>query len=187
MSSLIQYINGISPLDKEACDDLLKDFKIKTFNKHDFLLRSGEVCKYFYFVEDGLVKSFSDNNDKEFIMAFFQENMMFTELNSYLAQRPSKYMLMTLERTTVKYIHKDSIERLCNRHHCIETLVRKLFTITSVCFMKRISEMLEENAKERYSKFISDYPDLLQRISLGDLANYLGITQVSLSRIRATK
>ncbi|OPZ15087.1 MAG: hypothetical protein BWZ05_02293 [Bacteroidetes bacterium ADurb.BinA245] len=53
--------------------------------------------------------------------------------------------------------------------------------------MKRISEMLEENATERYNHFLQDNGFLLQRISLGDLANYLGITQVSLSRIRASK
>lgn len=187
MSDFIKYINGISQIDRKANDDLLNDLKTKTFNKNDFLLRSDEVCRSFYFMEKGLTKSFFYNNDKEFIMAFFQENMMFTELNSYLAQRPSKYMLIALEKTTVSYLHQKSIEKLCNRHHCIETLVRKLFTMTSVCFMERISEMLEENATERYNKFINNYPSLLQRISLGDLANYIGITQVSLSRIRANK
>ena len=96
-------------------------------------------------------------------------------------------MLLALEKTTVSYIHRDTIERLCNSHHSIEKAVRKLFTITSACFMERISEMLEENAKERYNNFINDYPSLVQRISLGDLANYIGITQVSLSRIRATR
>lgn len=180
-------MNGISQIHREASDDLLNDFKTKTFNKNDFLLKSDEVCKYFYFIEEGLTKSFSYNNDKEFIMAFFQENMMFTELSSYMAQTPSKYMLIALEKTTVTCIHRESIEKLCNRHHCIETLVRKLFAMTSVCFMERISEMLEENAKERYDSFISNHPNLLQRISLGDLANYIGITQVSLSRIRANK
>jgi len=187
VENLIRYLNGISQLEQEASDDLLKDFKTKTFNKNDFLLKPQEVCKYFYFVENGLTKSFSYNKNQEFIMAFFQENMMFTELTSYLAQKPSKYILIALEKTTIKYIHKDAIERHCKRHHCIETLVRKLFTITSVCFMNRISEMLEENATERYNNFIDKYPDLLQRISLGDLANYIGITQVSLSRIRANK
>jgi CRP-like cAMP-binding protein len=187
MNNLLAYLNGISELEPEASDDLLKDFKTKTFNKNDFLLKPDEVCRYFYFVENGLTKSFSYNKNQEFIMAFFQENMMFTELTSYLAQKPSKYILVALEKTTVKYIHKDAIERHCNRHHSIETLVRKLFTITSVCFMDRISEMLEENAKERYNNFLKKYPDLLQRISLGDLANYIGITQVSLSRIRAAR
>jgi CRP-like cAMP-binding protein len=187
MYDFIQYINGISRLDNEAVDDLLKDLKSKTFNKNDFLLRSDEVCKYFYFIEEGLIKSFFYNKDKEFIMAFFQENMMFTELNSYLTQKPSKYMLIALEKTTIKYIHQEAIEKLCKKHHSVETMVRKLFTMTSVCFMDRISEMLEENAKERYDHFINSYPNLLQRISLGDLANYIGITQVSLSRIRAKK
>ena len=187
MNNLIRYLNGISQLDQEASDDLVKDFKTKTFNKNDFLLKPGEVCKYFYFVETGLVKSFSYNKNQESVTAFFQETMMFTELTSYLAQKPSKYVLIALEKTTVQYIHKEAIERLCKRHHCIEALVRKLFTITSACFMSRISEMLEENAKERYNNFINKYPDLTQRISLGDLANYIGITQVSLSRIRAAR
>ena len=120
-------------------------------------------------------------------MAFYQEHMLFTELNSYLSQKPSKHMLIALEPATVQYIHRDAIEKLCKQHHSIETLLRKLFTITSVCFMDRISEMLEENAKERYANFVRDYPTLLQRISLGDLANYIGITQVSLSRIRAAR
>ena len=53
--------------------------------------------------------------------------------------------------------------------------------------MGRISEMLEENATERYNHFVTHNSDLLPRISLGELAGYLGITQVSLSRIRAQK
>ena len=187
MNALTQYINEISQLDREATNDLLNDFKTQTLGKNDFLLRPGEVCKYFYFIEKGLVKSFSVNENKEFIMAFFEENMMFTELDSYQAQKPSKYMLVTLEETSVQYIHKEAIERHCKKHHSIETLIRKLFAMTSACFMQRISEMLEENAKERYNKFIDNYPGLLQRISLGDLAKYVGITQVSLSRIRAAK
>jgi hypothetical protein len=53
--------------------------------------------------------------------------------------------------------------------------------------MKRISEMLEENATTRYRLFVQERGPMLQRISLGDLAAYLGITQVSLSRIRASQ
>ena len=69
----------------------------------------------------------------------------------------------------------------------METAFRKLLSIATINMMKRISEMLEENATKRYNHFLKDNSQLLQRISLGDLANYLGITQVSLSRIRANK
>ena len=112
---------------------------------------------------------------------------MFTELSSYLTDRPSKYMLLVLETTTVHYIQKDEIQKLCKKHHCIETLFSKLFSFASIGMMKRLSEMLEEQGKERYKNLINDNPSLFQRISLGDTANYLGITQVSLSRIRAGK
>jgi CRP-like cAMP-binding protein len=187
MNDIVNYLNEISPLGKNASDDFIKEVKTKILAKDEFLLKPGQVCKYFYYLEKGLVKSYSFNNDKEFIMAFYQEQMLFTELSSYLSQKPSKHMLVTLEAATVQYIHREAIEKLCKQYHSIETLLRKLFTITSVCFMDRISEMLEENAKERYTNFVNDYPTLLQRISLGDLANYIGITQVSLSRIRAAR
>jgi CRP-like cAMP-binding protein len=84
-------------------------------------------------------------------------------------------------------ILKTDIEVLCRKHHCIETLFRKLFSFASIGMMKRISEMLEDNATERYGIFLSENGGLLQRISLGDLSSYLGITQVSLSRIRSGK
>ena len=187
MSDILAYLNSISTIDKNASDDFVNALKSKSIKKNELLLRSDEICKHLYYMEEGLVKSFSFNNDKEFIMAFYQENMLFTELSSYLSQRPSKYMLLALENSTVKYIHRDALELISKKHHCFETLLRKLFTITSACFMDRISEMLEEDGKERYANFVNDHPSLLQRISLGDLANYIGITQVSLSRIRAAK
>lgn len=187
MNDLIQYAKDISHIDEMAENDLLAEIKTKTFDRNEYLLKPDEVCKYFYFIEEGLVKSFSHNRDKEFIMAFFQENMMFTELSSYLARTPSKYMIVALEKTTVSYIHQNAIERLSKKHHCIETWTRKLYAMTSVCFMDRISEMLEEDAKERYDKFINNYPSLVQRITLSDLASYIGINRVSLSRIRAAR
>jgi len=140
-----------------------------------------------YFIKHGLTKLFFHKEDKEFIMTFFRENMMFTELNGYLTHKPSKYMIVALETTSILYAHHDDIEKLCKEHHCIETLFRRLFSVASINMMKRITEMLEENATTRYGHFLAEHNDLLQRISLGDLANYLGITQVSLSRIRASR
>jgi CRP-like cAMP-binding protein len=187
MTEISEYINRVAPLDNEASDDFLKAFEIKTFKKGDLILKADQVSKYYYFIKSGLTKSHFYKDDKEFIMTFFKENMMFTEINSYLTQRPSKYMLMALEDTTVYAIKKEDINTLCQKHHCIETLFSKLFSFATLGMMKRISEMLEENATERYNIFVNENNGLLQRISLGDLANYLGITQVSLSRIRGSK
>lgn len=185
MNEIIEYTNRISPLTKEAGEDFLQAFEMKTFPKGSFLKSENQQCKHYFLIISGLTKSFFYRDDKEFIMTFFREGMLFTEFNSYLTERPSKYMLIALEDTLVYAIRKDDIITLCNQHHCIETLFSKLFSFTALNMMKRITEMLEENATTRYNKFINENNGLLQRISLGDLAQYLGITQVSLSRIRA--
>lgn len=61
MSDFIKHMNGISEIHNEASNDLLNVCNTKTFNKNDFLLKSGEVCKYLYFLDEGLIKSFFYN------------------------------------------------------------------------------------------------------------------------------
>ncbi|SHI30016.1 cAMP-binding domain of CRP or a regulatory subunit of cAMP-dependent protein kinases [Hymenobacter daecheongensis DSM 21074] len=185
MHPVLAYTDRIVKLDPPARDELLQAFVRQEFPKGTCLLRAGQVSQHYHFIEQGLVKSSFYKEDKEFIMTFFKETILFTEINSYLTSAPSKYQLLALEPTTVYSIARPDIERLCHRHHAVETLFRQLLAFASVGMMKRISEMLEENATTRYQLFVQEKAPLLQRISLGDLAAYLGITQVSLSRIRA--
>jgi len=187
MDDFFEFCNQLSHLDERATKDLTEVVFSKDYQKSDFLLKEGEVCKYLYFINQGLVKTFFYKCDKEFIMRFFTEETMFTVLDSYVNKAPSSFMVMALEPTTVTCISNSDMEKLCQQHHCIETFFRKLISIAALNMMKRISEMLDENATESYNHFIEENGQLLQRISLGDLANYLGITQVSLSRIRAKK
>ncbi|WP_093668755.1 Crp/Fnr family transcriptional regulator [Tenacibaculum sp. MAR_2009_124] len=99
--------------------------------------------------------------------------------------KKSKYKLIAIENTSLIQISITEFELLCKHHHAIETFYRKFMTMANKNMMERISEMLEEEAKNRYENFMKNFPFLMQRVSLGDLSNYLGITQVSLSRIRA--
>jgi CRP-like cAMP-binding protein len=187
MPDFIQCCHQLSPLDTAATDDLQSVLKTKSFQKGDYLLKSGGICRHLYFIDEGLTKTFFYKSDKEFIMRFFPENALFTVLDSYIMQIPSTFMIMALEPTMVTYIDKEEMDKLCQKHHCVETFFRKLVSIATINMMKRISEMLEDNATERYNNFVAENNHLLRRISLGDLACYLGITQVSLSRIRAKK
>lgn len=181
------YINRISPLDTPAMEEIIKYTNIEEYQKGDYILKSEKICNHCYFIKSGLVKLFFRKEEKEFIMTFFKENRMFNEISSYVTQQPSKYMIVALENTIVYSIHKKHIDSLSKTFHSVETLFSKLYAFATLGMMKRVSEMLEENATERYSIFIRENGELLQRISLGDLSSYLGISQVSLSRIRAKK
>ncbi|RYD69661.1 MAG: Crp/Fnr family transcriptional regulator, partial [Sphingobacteriales bacterium] len=145
------------------------------------------VCRYVYFINSGLVKTGFESKDRTFIMRFFAEGDMFTVLDSYLNQQFSTYKVEALENTLVTRISRTEMDKLCVRFHPIETFFRKLISMASINMMARIGEILEERASVRYENFLKQNPSLIQRISLGDLASYLGITQVSLSRIRAGK
>lgn len=187
MDQLIAYLNRFSPLEEIALQEFVESAKRKTYKKDDVILRNGETCPYIYFVCEGLIKSSLPGDEKEFIMRFFYENIMFSVFDSFFSQTPSNYSLVALEPTTVMTIRHDVMDRLCKRHHSIETFFRKLVSVAATKMMKRISEMLEDNATDRYHEFVAENSAIIQRISLGDLSKYLGITQQSLSRIRASR
>lgn len=187
MADFLQFCNQFSPLTDEATDELFKNIKTKTVQKGEYLLKTGEVCRHLFFINEGLAKLFFSKDGKEFINVFGMENRLFSAFESYLTQTPSNFMLIALEQTTVTLLSYNEMEKLCKKHHCMETFFRKLVSIAATKMTRRISEMLEENATKRYNQFVKENNAILQRISLGDLASYLGITQQSLSRIRAKK
>jgi CRP/FNR family transcriptional regulator, anaerobic regulatory protein len=187
MADFLQFCNQFSPLENEAAEELFQNLTIKTFQKGEFLLQPGKVCRHLFFINEGLAKMYFISDDKEFTMRFFSENILFTAFASYLTQTPSNYIIMALEPTTVTLVRHNNMEELCKKYHCMETFFRKLVSIATVKMTKRISEMLEKNATTNYNLFVKENGQILQRISLGDLAKYLGITQQSLSRIRTQK
>ena len=184
MPGFIDYCTQRTKLDENAISDLSAAIHTKSFQKRGQLLQEERVCRTLFFIDEGLTKTSSMKDGKEFIMRFFPEGEMFTVLDSYLSDKPSNFIVTALEPTVVTYIYKQEMEILCQKHHCIEHFFRKLLSYATLNMMKRINEMLEDDATQRYENFVRENPRLMQRISLGDLASYLGITQVSLSRIR---
>jgi CRP-like cAMP-binding protein len=187
MPAFLQFCQQFSPLDDKALDDLSKAATKKKYKKGQYLLNKNRTCKHLIYINKGLVKIFFMDGEKEFVMRFFAENVMFSVFESYLTQTPSKFMLIALEDTTVTLIPYETMEDLCKKHHSMETFFRKLLSIACVKMTKRISQMLEGDAQKRYNLFVKENSTLFQRVSFGDIAKYVGITQQSLSRIRAKK
>ena len=184
MADFKQFCQQFSPLTDKAFNDLTKATTTHGYRKGQYVVKKNQVCEYLYFVDHGLMKLFFMNDDKQFVMRFFSENVMFSIFDSFISQEPSKFALIALENTTLTRVSFRSMEDLCREHHCIETFYRKLLSIATTKMGKRIKEMLEADSTLRYNRFMKENKDIVQRISLSDVANYLGITQQSLSRIR---
>lgn len=185
MSDFFTYCNQFTMLSQEATKDFISRFKTKSFIKGGTINKEGEICKNLYFINKGLVKHYYSNKGRFYILHFFSENSIFTVLDSFTYQTPAQFITIALEDTSTTYITYNDVEELCRKHHSFETLIRKLFSMASINEMKRLKELIDYDATERYNIFINENNHLLQRISLGDIASYLGISQVSLSRIRS--
>jgi CRP-like cAMP-binding protein len=182
-----EFVASLTFLEKEAEEALVSVLRQKSYDKGNYLLEAGTVCSRIYFIDSGLVKTFFYTDTREFIMRFFPEGSMFTVLDSFVTRQPSAYSIEALEPTELTYLDHSDLEKLCAQYHSMETFYRKLVSNAAVNMMDRISGSLEEKAQAAYHKFLKEHGKLVQRISLADLASYLGITQVSLSRIRGMK
>lgn len=187
MSDFIKYLNKFSQLSKEAEEDLLLRLKSKSFRKGQVINNEGQICKNLFFIDKGLVKHYYHHKDRVFILRFFSETNFFSVLDSFINQTPAVFITIALEDTETTAIDYSDFEELCRKHHSFETFSRKLYSKAAVVNLKRIKEMFDADATELYKEFVKENHHLLQRISLGDIASYIGISQVTLSRIRAQK
>ncbi len=187
MNELLNHINQISPVTEDVSIDILKCIKTKTFVKGDLIHSIGNVCRHLFFIKSGLVKHFYYHKGSQFVFRFFEENDFFVATDSFLNNLPAEYSSVALENCEIIYFEYCDFEQLCQQHHCFETFARKFASIIAYTAISNLKGLLYLDATARYEKFLKEYGHLQQRISLGDTAAYLGISQVSLSRIRAKK
>jgi CRP-like cAMP-binding protein len=187
MKNFINQFQEFSLLDDAAKLDLISVARLHHFKKGEVIHPVGNVCRHLYFVNKGLVKIFSFKGGKEFIMRFFSESQIFSVFDSFLTKTPANFTIFALEDSSVTLISYNEMETLSRKHPALDIFFRKVISDTSVRKTKRIQEMLLEDSTWRYQDFIEKNKHLVHRISLGDVAKYLGITQQSLSRIRSQK
>lgn len=185
MKDIMHECDEVALLSDPAKNDLNAVIRMQKFDKGEYILSEGEICRHIYFVNTGLVKVFSFKSGKEFIMRFFSSAQLFSIFDSYFSRSPSSFTIMALEDTVVSLINYDDLTNLGSKHHSIESFLRKITSDTTVRMTRRVHEMLEDDATKRYQNFVHENKRIIQRISLGDISRYLGITQQSLSRIRS--
>lgn len=187
MIDFIKQADLISPISNEAKDDLLNNLKKKKFEKGKMINQKGKISRRLYLIESGLIKHYYYHNGNQFILIFFCDKRFVTISDSFLKNAPADYSTIALEDTTLIYLEYEDLENLCSTHHSFERFIRIVISNMSIMSIERLKTMLHSNATERYHNFISEYAHLQQRISLGDTASFLGMSQVSLSRLRARK
>jgi len=185
MKNINNYLAKVLNVPLERVNMCSLHYEAKKVQKNQFLLQYGEICRYIYFVEKGLLKMYSiDKNGKEHIIQFAPESWLISDRSSLYFNEKSVYYIEAVEDSEILMLPPDFINKITegfpNSLEQSDILLQK--HIKSL--QDRINSLLAETAEERYMKFITMYPDLLLRVPQWMIASYLGITPESLSRVR---
>lgn len=187
MSPFVNSLSRIHPLSTETMGNLTSILKRKLFRKGDTLVRIGQVPEYFYFIERGLARVYYKRKGKDITDYFAIDNQAIGALPSLFSGQPSHKAIEVLEDSAVIYFSYAAFDKLCEQHHDLERAARKMAIIGILQGQQRIESIRFLSAKERYEELEKLYPGITNRAPLKHIASYLGITQVSISRIRAGK
>lgn len=153
-------------------------------SKHDRLHIEGKVCNHLFLIKNGIARAFYYKDGQDITAHFAPEETMITAIDSFIQRKRSRYSIELLESAEIVSISHKDLHDLLAREPKHEKLVRLYLQDIYVELQQRLEDILFHTAKERYEKLIEKNPNLLQRVNLGYIASYLGVTQETLSRIR---
>ena len=187
MEALFQYFKKFNPLSKEAERAIAEISSSITIKKNQDLQPIGHTCKTIYFIKKGLARIYYYMDGIDITEGFFFENSIIARVESLFTGKPSRKAIQILEDAEIIAINANGLFKLYDRFPEIERLFRKIFEAAYVDTVNRIEGIQFHTADERYKALLKEAPNVLQKIPLKYVASYLGITQVSLSRIRGMK
>ncbi len=159
-------------------------FQPKRYAKGEHLLVAGEVCRYIYFIESGLVRYYLHNGGKEQTYYFNKEGEFVCDYQSFVPQAPTKINIQALEATQVCRVSAEGIQQFYREVSQGEKFGRIAIEQLFVNVLSQVISLYTDTPDQRYLKFLVAYPDLVQRIPQYYIASYVGVKPLSLSRIR---
>ena len=184
MHQLRQHIEQIVQLTNEEFAQVQKNFTLKKVRKHQYLLHEGDDAKYEFLVLSGVYKVFYvDEQGKEYIVQFAQENWWMSDYQAFFKQQKASMFIECIEAGEVLYAPLEAREQLSANIHKMEHFFRVKLTNGYVALQERIKLLLSSTPQQRYEAFSKMYPQLLQRISKKLIAEYLGVSRETLSRL----
>ncbi len=165
--------------------ELVDQFTLAKFSKKEVILKAGDFSDSVYFIYKGLVRIYYVKEEKEITNWFIKEDMIFAATYSLLTKAPNYSSYQALEDTYVLTLKYSVLTSYYAKYHSLEHIGRKLIEFYYGTFMKKTFDVLFLSAEERYQFFVKDHTELMNRIPLKYIASYLGITQETLSRMRA--
>lgn len=184
-SSLIQFIQQILPMSAAGLEQIITQFYPCKIERNECVVTAGKVCNASYFIEKGIMRSYTYNYENEEITtAFHQVGTYASDLLSFFKRTPAKEYIQAITDCETWFI---TYEDMQESFHAIPEFREfgRLNIVNQYNVLKeRMLSNLQETAEKRYSDLVHSSPDIIQQVPLKYIASYLGVADTSLSRIR---
>jgi len=187
MIDFLKHFERYIKVSDQLKEELSKRVIFKTFAKGDILHSADRICNKSYFIQKGLLRLYFLKDGKEISEYFSCEGDWTNSPRSFIQQKLDIYYIDAIEQTDVYILEVHDLVFLFNNFPEMERYSRLSMGSTFGYLIERITSMRFTTAKEKYEHFCQVYQGIYHRIPLGMVASYLGITQETLSRIRAEK
>ena len=180
-----QHMSHFGPLADNEWEALVPHLSMITLKKHHCLIQQGSVANQIGFVVNGLFRQFYSKDGQERTTYFFLEHQLVGAYMSCITNRPSLVTIEALSEVTCLCFPYSVLQALFEQYPGWQLFGRRLAEYIMVALEERMAGLLVLSPEERYLDLLEgDQKNLLQRVPQHYIANYLGITPVSLSRIR---
>lgn len=159
-------------------------FAERKIPSHCVLLREGEVAHQIHFIRQGCLRMWFNKDGKDITFQFFFEGQAVASIDSLLSRKPSLFSIETIEPLTViSFSHADFI-RLKQTYPDLEDGLQQILFARFRNYAQLFLSRIKDSPRERYQELVINHPEIIKRVPQHYIASYLGITPISLSRIK---
>ena len=157
-----------------------------TIKRNDFLANPGDINTNLYFVKEGSLRVFIDDDIEEHTIRFGYRESLITALDCFLTEKPTSFYIQALKKCELKVISKAHYMRFINSKKEYEEIWKKLLESFVYQQIEREIDLITYSPQKRFERVFKRSPQVFQEIPQKHIASYLRMTPETLSRILKT-
>lgn len=183
---LIQFLQSSNLVSPASAKAIAGHFTWKEISKNEFLLKEGRPSDEYFYLESGFMRAFAhDTEGNDISTSFYGPNQVVFEVSSFFNRTISRENIQALEDCCGWYITYEQLNNLFHSLPEFRDFGRSILVKGFAGLKTRVLSMITETAEQRYDALLKTNPEIFQHAALKKIASYLGMTDTSLSRIRA--
>ncbi len=181
---MLNRLLGFLQEDKTHWDSFKDFFQEKEIPSKTTLLREGEVSHNLFFIRKGCLRIWFNNDGKDITTQFFFENQAVSSFESFFGKQPSLFSIESIEPSSLVVLSRKGLDTIFKQYPEVKFGFQDILIARMSNYANLFLSQIRDTPKQRYMNLMKENPGLIQRIPQHYIASYLGITPISLSRIR---